>query len=422
MKKLALALLLLFPLPAFAEATLGIVATVNDDAISNADVDGRMRLALLGAGIRPNAEAQAQLRAQILRALIDERLQLQEATRSGIEVEDAQINAELAELAKRNNQKPEQLPAFFARNGVPMSALREQVRASIAWAMVVQRKLRSRVNISENEIDAEIARLSAAAGQPEYLLAEIFLPVQNPQQDSSVKQTAFRLIDQMAKGVRFSSVAREFSQAPSAARGGDLGWMRVNQLETELAGAISKMSPGTLSPPIRTASGYTILMLREQRLLRLPGVAAAAEADAKLTLRQIILPLAPSASASALEAASRRLEGLRGQVKSCADMERIAAAQGDTSKGDLGTVKLADLPPVLQPVLAALPENKASAPLRNDRGVLFLMICKRDQPAGAGAGVDRQAIANALGAQRLELQARRLLQDLRQDAFIDIRG
>lgn len=422
MKKFILALALLLPVSAYAEATLAIVATVNDDAISSADVDGRMRLALLGSGIRPTGEALASLRAQILRTLIDERLQLQEAVKLDVVVTEAQIDAEIAELAKRNNQKPDQLPAFFARQGVPISALREQLRANISWAMVVQRRLRSRVNVSDSEIDAEIARLGAAAGQPEYLLAEIFLPVQNPGQEAAVRQSAFKLIDQMAKGARFSAVAREFSQAPSAARGGDLGWMRKGQLEVEFAEAIGKMSPGSLSAPVRTAAGFTILMLRDQRLLKLPGVAPTNPAEVKLDMRQVLLPLPPDASEAALNAASRRLDGLRKEVKNCADMERIAEKQGDSNKGNVGQIRLADLPAVIQPVLASLPDGRASAPLRNDRGVLFLMICSRDQPAVAASGVDREVIANMLGAQRLELLARRYLQDLRQDAFIDIRG
>jgi len=429
MKKILLAALLLtcaapvLTVPAMAEPSLNIVATVNDEAITSSDLDGRMRLAMLGAGIQPTPEVVARLREQLLRTLIDERLQLQEAKRDNVTVEEAMIDKEIAALAQRNNQKPEQLPAFFARAGVPMSALRDQVRASIAWTLVVQRKLRPQVNITDRDIDAEVARMSAAAGQPEYLSAEIYLPVQKAGDDESVRQSAYRLIDQMSKGVRFSAIAREFSQAPSAARGGDMGWLRASQMDSELAAALTKLTPGTLSPPVRTAGGYYILMLRDQRMVQAPGATKVDPAQASYNLRQVILPLAADAPADQVQAASDKLEALRAKARSCSDVEQQALANGDTTKGDLGDVKVAEVPPALQPVLAGLKDSQPSPALRNARGVLYLMICGRTTPSAATpSNVDREEVANMLGTQKMELLARRLMRDLRTDSFIEIRG
>jgi peptidyl-prolyl cis-trans isomerase SurA len=329
------------------------------------------------------------------------------------------IDEEVAKLAAQNRQSAQALPAFFARNGVPISALREQLRAGIAWAMVVQRKLRPQVNVTDTEVEAEASRLSAAAGQPEYLAAEIFLPVEGPAQDAKVRQTALKLIEQMARGVRFSSVARQFSQAPSAARGGDLGWLRSGQLEPELDSALRALSPGTLTQPVKTSSGYHILMLREQRMIKAPSSGSATQVT--FNLRQVLIPVDKKATQSAIDASTRKLEELRATAKSCADMERIAGELGDSNRGNLGKVRYTELPAALQPVIAALPDATTSTPLRNDRGVLFLMVCDRASD-GAISEADRDAITQRLGAQRLELLARRYLRDLRQDAFVDIRS
>lgn len=455
------------PLPVLAAAStstessaVGIAAVVNDEAVSNLDLEGRVRLAMLGSGIEITPEVVARLRPQILRALLDERLQMQEAKRLSITVPETEIAAQLAKLAEQNGMKVEDMPRFFAAKGVPLQSLKDQIAAQLAWTMVVQRKLRSQVNISDQEVDAELQRQMANAGKPEFLAAEIFLPVDKPQNDESVKQAALRLIEQLSRGARFSAIAKEFSQSASAARSGDLGWVLPGQLEPDLDQALQKMSAGTITPPIRTAAGYYILMLREVRQGR--GLSAAATAptaaaapaatttmqastnplDAVVELRQVLLPLPAGAQSSDLQTVALQVEGLRARAKSCADMEAMAASTGDTAKGNLGQVRLGDLPPAVQPVLMNLAPNSAGPAMRNDRGILFLMVCSKTMPQVAVAAppaavgpaaqaaaspvsaseAEREAVTNQLGMQKLELLARRYMRDLRQNAYIDIRG
>lgn len=417
--RILFALLLLIAPAAQAQS---IIATVNDDAITSTDVEGRVRLALLGSGIKPDAATIEKLRGQVLRGLIDERLQQQEVSRIGLSVEDKDIEAEKARLAAQNNLKPEQLAGFFAKAHVPMSALEEQIRAKLLWTKIIQRVLRPEVNVSDAEIDAEIARLNANAGKPEYLVAEIFLPVDRADQQEKVRLSATRLFEQISHGARFSVIARQFSQAPSAAASGDIGWVQPGQFEPEIDKALAQMKPGTVSPPIRTASGYTLLMLRETRLAQGAGVEGAAGAP-KVTLRQVSLPLAQGASPAEVKQAAEKLEAQRKQAKNCNDMAAFAKTNGTEAGGDLGTVEEASLAATARTIVAGLKVNEAGPLMKNEEGALFLMVCARTAPAvGEATEAARGRIINKLGTQKLEVQARRYLRDLRQNAFIEVRG
>lgn len=418
--------------PATVAPAMGIVATVNDDAITSSDLENRMRLMMLGSGIQPSPEILARLRGQVLRSLIDERLQLKEAKDLNITVDEKEIDEQVARLAQQNNLPVSKLPDYFGKGGISIATLREQLRANISWGKVVQRSLRPKVNVGDDEVDAEISRLRANAGKPEYLVADIFLPVDTPSQDAAVEQSAQKLIESMAKGAKFSGIARQFSQSASAAVGGDLGWLTPGQLEPQLDEVLRRMSAGTISPAIRTATGYHILMLREVRATR-GGAALAGQPDltqAVFNLRQVMQPLAANASGATVAQARDKIRAMQAKASSCKDMEQMALELGSRNKGNLGDVKYTALPPAVRDMIAALPDGKPSQIMRNEKGVLFVMVCSRQVPQAAApaaepvssAGFDRDEIAKRIGGQRLDLLVRRYMRDLRQNAFIEVRS
>ena len=109
------------------------------------------------------------------------------------------------------------------------------------------------VEISDDEIEEATKRAREHAKEPQSRVAEIFLAVDNPAQDEEVKHMAERLTQQMKQGARFSAVARQFSQSPTAAVGGDMGWMRPDQLSAELGKEVAQLKVGELSRPIHAA-------------------------------------------------------------------------------------------------------------------------------------------------------------------------
>lgn len=259
----------LYPvLPAQAQSTRveTIAAVVNDDAISETDVEDRMQLIITSSGMPNTDEIRAKMKPQIMTVLIEEKLRIQEAKRLDIEVTDQDIAQGFAALAGQNKMSPEQFHAVLNQAHVSTKSLEDQIRAQIAWSRVVQSKLRPQISIADNEVDAVLNRLRNSIGKTEYRVSEIFLPVENPSAENDVKQLANKLTRQMAEGhVPFERLAAQFSQAAGASKGGDMGWVQQDQLDDQLADALSKMNKNEISKPIRTLAGYHILYLRAER-------------------------------------------------------------------------------------------------------------------------------------------------------------
>jgi len=398
---------------ALAQGTQKIAAVVNDEVISVFDLQARLSLLTAGSDARRNPEAQRRLVPEVLRRMIDETLQMQEAKRLNISVSDAEIEHAIATIEQQNGMARGELEAFLARDGVDRQTLIAQIEPQIAWSKVVGRRIRPQIQISPEEIDEALARIQAGVGKPEYLLAEIFLRVDELENEAEIQQVGQRIMQQIQQGASFSAVARNFSQAASAAEGGNLGWVRADELGSDIEGTVSGMQPGQMAGPIRTLGGFQILLLRERRIAR--GLSA----DAEVQLQQLFFPLAASADAAQVNEATARAQAMAARASSCADIEALAAELATPMSGSLGRLKTSALPPVLQNAIRDLDIGRPSAPVRTENGVVVLMVCDRQ---GQEAELEqRQRIEQMLLMPRLDAAAQRYLRDLRRTAFVDIR-
>lgn len=257
-------------MPAMAQSprTETIVAVVNEDAVSESDLEERMRLVIASSGMPDNAEIRQRMVPQIMTVLVEEKLKLQEAARMEIEVNAQDIEEGFATIAAQNNMAADQFRTLLRREGVSPQSLEDQIRSQIAWSRVVQTKLRPQVVIADNEVDAVLARLNANLGKEEYRVSEIFLPVDAPGQEADVKKLADRLTGQLIEGrTPFQRLAQQFSQTAGAAKGGDLGWVQEGQLAAPLEEMLARMSEGEISKPVRSLAGFHILYLRGKRAI-----------------------------------------------------------------------------------------------------------------------------------------------------------
>jgi peptidyl-prolyl cis-trans isomerase SurA len=240
-------------------------AVVNDDIISVLDLAMRVQLAVVAAGVEDTQEIRRRLTPQVLRNLIDERLQMQEAKRLDISVTDIQVAGALERIAQQNSMTEGQFLTMLRNRGIIPTTLIDQIRAQIAWQAIIQRRLRPNVVITPEEVEEVASRLTARRGAVERRVAEIFIPIESTAREAEAQANADRLFEELRQGANFAGLARQFSQSGTASLGGDLGWVRDGELEEELNSVLAQMGPGEVSVPIRTVSGYHILLLRDMR-------------------------------------------------------------------------------------------------------------------------------------------------------------
>ena len=400
--------------PAGAQIEQRIVAVVNDEVISARDLNDRLKLVVLTSGIPDSQQSRARLAPQVLRSLIEEALQMQEARRLDLTVEEAEVGQALTNIAQRNQMTVDGMRGFFRQNDINFETLLDQVRAQIAWVKVVNRQIVPQVTVTVDQLDMAVDEARRNEGQPEYLLSEIVLPVDNPAQAQVVAGDADRLVQTLREGASFESLARQVSAAASAERGGDLGWIRGSVIPDQLRDTLERLREGDISDPIASPVGYHIFWLRDRRL---SATSAGSPSEAvEVSLAQILFPVDGVAD---IEARRAEAASLRDRLADCAAMSEAAAELGAPNSGELGWLSVAELPPAFREAVASLPVGQVSAPLEGATGIHLLMVCDRRQPQGDAP--EREQIAERLERERVERLARRYLRDLRKEAFVEVR-
>jgi peptidyl-prolyl cis-trans isomerase SurA len=372
-------------------------------------------MVLISSNIPDTPENRQRIAPQVLRSLIDEKLELQEAKRQNVTITEEELKKGIDQLEKQNNMRPGQLDEFLKARGIERAAIVDQLTASLLWAKLVKRQASQGLTISDDEIDDALKRLKEHAGEPQSRVAEIFLAIDNPAQEDQVRQLADRLTAQMKQGARFSAVARQFSQAASAAVGGDIGYMRPDQLPPELGKVVATLKPGELSSPIRSGGGYYLLLVLDRKL-----GAGSAEQEPIFDIVQVVFAFPPKASQAAKHAALAEAASIRGQAKDCPSMLKIGQEKAPqlSSQGKLAASQIA---PEMRKVIESMPIGQVSQPIVQKNGVGVIMIC--DKSTGKSpTGVTREEVADTLLRQRLDTMSRRYMRDLRRTAYVDVRA
>jgi len=251
-----------------------IAAVVNDDVITSQDLIDRLNLAIATGNLPNDPATRQRLAPQVLRGLVDEKLQLQEAKRLGQTPSDAEVDQAVATVAQRNRTTGPELLNYLSQRGLNPATLREQLRAQVAWLKVLGREVRPRIVVTQEQIDLAMKRSAVKDGDRELLISEILLPVYSRGQEASVTDDARGLVATLRGGASFAALARQVSASASAQNGGDLGWVRVSAITPDLRDQIVALPVGQISDPIVSPAGVHIFQVRDQR-----AVAAAAPQD-----------------------------------------------------------------------------------------------------------------------------------------------
>lgn len=390
-----------------------IAAVVNDEVISMFDLVSRMRLVLLSSNLPDTPEARQRVGGQVLRSLVDEKLQLQEAKKQNIVATDDELNAALAQIEKQNNMQSGQLNLLLKSRGIDRGSLVNQLTAGIVWGKLVRRLASQNTEISEDEVDDALKRLATHANEPQSRVAEIFLAVDNPSQDAEVRALAEKLTEQMRQGARFSAVAQQFSQSATAAVGGDIGWVRSDQMPSDLGKAVDQLKPGGLSPPIRTTGGYYLLLVLDRR-----NGASGGDQGTVYDIVQVVFPLPPNPSEAQKRSAAGEAQSIRAAAKTCPELLRIGKEKAPQLSSE-GKLRENEISPAMRALVNKLGLGQVSEPILQRNGIGVIMVCGKD--AGKSSTPSREDMFETLLRQKLDTVSRRYLRDLRRAAYVDVR-
>ena len=409
------------PIAASAEQTIDrIAAVVNEDVVLASEVLDRYdavveRLAAEGGEAPPRAAVME----QILERLVLESIQLQEAERRGIQVDDETLTVAVSEFAAQNEMDLDAFIAALDADGVSYRDFRDQVRRQITIDRVQREVVNRRVYITAQDIDELLASpFFAEHIADEYRLGHILLLV--PQgataaEAQAVTSAAEAILARLRDGADFSALAIEHSAASTALEGGDLGWRKANRIPSLFATAVEDMAVGDVVGPLRNASGLHIVKLIDQR-------GASQQITNEALVRHILLK--PSAIRD--EAATEALIGeLAEQLRAGGDFAALAKEHSDDpgsalAGGDLGWRTAADFVPEFEAAMQAALVGKPSAPFRSSFGWHILEVRERRQQ-DASEEFLRDYATRVLHAQRFDERLQEWLREVRDEAFVELR-
>jgi peptidyl-prolyl cis-trans isomerase SurA len=400
-----------------------VVAIVNDGVVLQSQLDAQSALIaerLRGQGTQlPPPDV---IRQQVLERLILQEIQVQRATRLGVQVSDEMLNGALRDVATRNKIPFEQMPAALEQQGIDYATYREEMRREIVLTLLQQRDVYPHIYVSPRELDQALERDAGQAdSNVEYDVSHILLALPETattEEMAKVEALANEIRGRAAAGEDFGKLALAYSKSQSALERGKLGWRRLNQLPQFIADLVVNMKPGDISEPVRTPTGFHLLRLDDTR-----GGDSGPVMVEQIHARHILMrPNEVQDDATTRQ----RLSAIRDRVLAGEDFGALASVTsedpGSASRGgDLGWNSPGTFDPEFESVLAGLKENEISEPFRTQFGWHIVQLLGR-RTHDQSDEVRRQRVLTALRESKVDEETELWLRRLRDEAYVEIRN
>lgn len=424
----ALTLTLGLALPAAAQQRITeldrIVAVINNDVVAMSELAAKVdtiREELRQRRVPPPPESV--LLQQVLDKLIVHRLQLQEAERTGIRVDDDTLNRALAEIAKANRMQLADFRRALENDGFSYARFREDMRDEIKINRLRQREVAQKIAVSEQEITLLLANeaQNTETAATEYRVGHILLGVpENAGQEAAQKQKqrAEQLVAELRKGADFRQAAQQYSQAQTALEGGDLGFRKLAQLPPPLAQAVSRLKPGDVSEPLRLPGGWHILKLLETR----GGGAGGPQVVEQSLTRHILIRISDAIPEADAQEKIRKLHERATHGEDFAALARANSQDpGSAANGGLlNWVSPGEMVAEFERVMQATAPGQISAPFRSEFGWHILKVEDRRQH-DASSETRRAQARETIRKRKVEEETEIWLRRLRDEAYIENR-
>lgn len=357
------------------------------------------------------------IRPQIVRSLIDERLQVKEAENNKITITDQEVEQTIAAIEKQRNMPPGAIGKMLQTNRVPKDTFVNQIRAQLLWSKLIQKKLRSSVKVTEEEVKLAQKRLSIPTVKQELEIAVLTLPVDKPQREAEMRKLALKLSGEMRAGASFEELSRQFSSG-TAATGGKTTtfWVRPEQLHATVGQALANAKPGTITPPLRSPDGYTIVKVYNAR-----AIDSGEKADEEVGLKEILLKLKPDAENKEVETLLAIGENVAKNPGSC-DEKGVAGVKNTDDFDiavELNKTRMSELTPAVRAIVDTLKLGDISQPFASEEGIRLYMLCSRN--AAPALVLDEGRVRDVIYREKLELEAQKYMRNLRRDVYIEVR-
>jgi len=400
-----------------------VVAIVNDGIVLQSQLQSQTALILdrlreQGTQLPPPDV----IRQQVLERLVLQEIQVQRATRLGVQVSDEMLNQALRDVADRNGIPFEQLPVVLAGQGINYAAYREEMRREIILSLLRQRDVIPRIYVSPRELEQALERQAGQADQnAEFDVSHILLSLPESataEQMGRVEELAREIHARSKAGEDFGQLALAYSQAQSALERGKLGWRRMGQLPQFIAELVVQMQPGDVSDPVRTPTGFHLIRLDETR-----GGESGPMLVEQIHARHILMR--PNEVQD--EATTRqRLAAVRERILAGEDFEALASVTSEdpgsgSRGGDLGWTSPGTFDPEFEKVLESLEPEQISEPFRTQFGWhIVQMVARRTHDQSDE--VRRQRVLIALRESKVDEETELWLRRLRDEAYVEIRN
>ncbi|MEO0420771.1 MAG: peptidylprolyl isomerase [Pseudomonadota bacterium] len=396
-----------------------IVAIVNEGVVLQSELDEEIdtigqRLRDQGTMLPPRDIFET----QVLERLVVRQIQLQRAERYGMLIDDNQLNRALTAVAERNGISFADLPRALAAQNIDYGVYRRQLRQEMIIEQLRARDVMSRINITQSEIDRRLAEQAGRDTSIEYKISHILVSTPDAASNEEIAEARERtgeLRDRIAEGEDFGQLAVSYSSGQTALEGGDLGWMNVSQMPTLFVNVVTRLTPGELSQPIPSGSGFHLIRLEETR--------GASKMMVQQAHAQHIL-IKPNEVVTNNQA-YRRIQELRDRVIGGEDFELMAKQYSEdpgsgNAGGDLGWTSPGSFVPDFEKVVYDLQPGEVSEPVRTQFGWHIIRVLGFRE-YDRSEEVARQEAIRALRRDKQVVETERWIRQLRDEAYVETR-
>lgn len=393
-----------------------IVAVVNDQVITLSQLTARAALNSRQLGMTNSTDVQQNaVIKRTLSGMIDEELQRQYADSNNIKIspQDMEMGTQSAMAAIGGADKWQALT-----KGLEGTA-KDKVTAEVRWQKIMAHDIKPRIVIGTTEVDRLITELAKSRHVLEREISVIMLSPGENEADKGQLDKIKDIKAKVTKGEDFDQLARAFSEDKSAVNGGNMGWFAGGELNPQLEEALDKMQPGQVSEPIRTPVGWYLVKLDNVRTTKPVETEPITQFD--LYMLAVTTPADDKGAKAVDKALSKQTKDLDKVSEVQSYFEKAGYAKDFAQSSALGWVAPGDLQTEIQNALKGLKPGKWTDTVKVGPNSVRLFVADTRQTLPEKLQAYRQKVMDSLYGNRLELESRRFMQDLRQRAFVDVR-